>query len=112
MSPQKTGDFEFKLGRFGLMVFTFGISLLLLFSFIFLLRGSNKVASRFGLFALILVTLANLNMNADMALLGSRGFWFTRMRSILIRTISSAGKRLSAKQPRHSRATTRTMTAS
>ena len=35
MSPQKTGDFEFKLGKFGLMVFTFGISLLLLFSFIF-----------------------------------------------------------------------------
>jgi cell division protein FtsN len=35
MTSQKLGDFEFKLGKFGLMVFTFGISLLLLFSFIF-----------------------------------------------------------------------------
>ncbi len=35
MPSQKSGDFEFKLGKFGLMVFTFGISLLLLFSFIF-----------------------------------------------------------------------------
>lgn len=35
MPLQKSGDFEFKLGKFGLMVFTFGISLLLLFSFIF-----------------------------------------------------------------------------
>lgn len=35
MSPQKTRDFEFKLGKFGLIFFTFGISLLLLFSFIF-----------------------------------------------------------------------------
>jgi cell division protein FtsN len=35
MTSQKSGDFEFKLGKFGLMVFTFGISLLLLFSFIF-----------------------------------------------------------------------------
>ena len=35
MPSQKSRDFEFKLGKFGLMVFTFGISLLLLFSFIF-----------------------------------------------------------------------------
>ncbi|MEA3470131.1 MAG: SPOR domain-containing protein [Thermodesulfobacteriota bacterium] len=35
MPSQKSGDFEFKLGKFGLIVFTFGISLFLLFSFIF-----------------------------------------------------------------------------
>jgi len=48
---------------------------LMLFNFIFLLRNSTKVASRFALFALLFVTLANLNMNSDMALIGSRGFW-------------------------------------
>lgn len=42
MESRKTGDFEFKLGKFGLILFTFAVSLLLLFSFIFgVIVGKN-----------------------------------------------------------------------
>ena len=42
MESRKTGDFEFKLGKFGLVLFTFAVSLLLLFSFIFgVIVGKN-----------------------------------------------------------------------
>ena len=42
MQSRKSSDFEFKLGRFGLILFTFAVSLLLLFSFIFgVIVGKN-----------------------------------------------------------------------
>ncbi len=42
MESRKTGDFEFKLGKFGLVLFTLAVSLLLLFSFIFgVIVGKN-----------------------------------------------------------------------
>jgi len=42
MESRKSSDFEFKLGRFGLILFTFSMSLLLLFSFIFgVIVGKN-----------------------------------------------------------------------
>jgi len=42
MESRKTGDFEFKLGKFGLILFTFAVSLLLLFSFLFgVIVGKN-----------------------------------------------------------------------
>ncbi len=42
MKSRKTGDFEFKLGKFGLILFTFAVSLLLLSSFIFgVIVGKN-----------------------------------------------------------------------
>ena len=42
MSPRNSRDFEFKLGKLGLVLFTFGIALLLLFSFLFgVMVGKN-----------------------------------------------------------------------
>lgn len=42
MESRRTGDFEFKLGKFGLILFTFAVSLLLLASFIFgVIVGKN-----------------------------------------------------------------------
>lgn len=42
MESRKKGDFEFKLGKFGLVLFTFSLSLLMLFSFIFgVIVGKN-----------------------------------------------------------------------
>lgn len=45
------------------------------FNFLFLLLNKSFVARIFAVIALITVTAGNLNMNSDMALLGSRGFW-------------------------------------
>ncbi len=45
------------------------------FNFLFLLLNKSTVARVFATCALIAVTAGNLNMNSDMALLGSRGFW-------------------------------------
>lgn len=61
---------------------------LMLFAYIFLIRANAKVASRFGLFALIIVTLANLNMNSDMALIGARGFWREQYMPLFFLTLS------------------------
>jgi len=42
MESRRTGDFEFKLGKFGLILFTFAVSLLLVASFIFgVIVGKN-----------------------------------------------------------------------
>ena len=49
--------------------------LLMAFNFMFLLMGKNRIARGLALGALVAITCGNLNMNSDMALLGSRGFW-------------------------------------
>ncbi|MEN8189717.1 MAG: NrfD/PsrC family molybdoenzyme membrane anchor subunit [Thermodesulfobacteriota bacterium] len=61
---------------------------LMLFNMIYLLQGRQNIAFRFGLAALIFVTLANLNMNSDMALLGSRGFWREQYMPLFFLTLS------------------------
>jgi hypothetical protein len=40
-----------------------------------LIIGRNKSARVFGFIAFAMVIIGNLNMNSDMELLGSRGFW-------------------------------------
>ncbi|WP_051305410.1 NrfD/PsrC family molybdoenzyme membrane anchor subunit [Desulfogranum mediterraneum] len=45
------------------------------FNFLFLILHRASLARVFAIVALIAVTGGNLNMNSDMALLGSRGFW-------------------------------------
>ena len=49
--------------------------LLMIFNFLFLLLNKTKIARGLAIGALIAITCGNLNMNSDMALLGSRGFW-------------------------------------
>jgi len=49
--------------------------LLMICNFLFLLMNKTKVARGFAIGALIAIICGNLNMNSDMALLGSRGFW-------------------------------------
>jgi molybdopterin-containing oxidoreductase family membrane subunit len=47
----------------------------MIFNFISLLLKKEKRAKIFAIIAFIMVTMGNLNMNSDMALLGTRGFW-------------------------------------
>jgi molybdopterin-containing oxidoreductase family membrane subunit len=49
--------------------------LLMAFNFMYLLMGKNRIARGLALGALVAITGGNLNMNSDMALIGSRGFW-------------------------------------
>jgi molybdopterin-containing oxidoreductase family membrane subunit len=44
-------------------------------NFLLLMIGRNKIAKVFATIAFVMVTIGNLNMNSDMELLGSRGFW-------------------------------------
>ena len=44
-------------------------------NFLLLMIGRNKSARVFGFIAFAVVVIGNLNMNSDMELLGSRGFW-------------------------------------
>ncbi|MBM9537456.1 NrfD/PsrC family molybdoenzyme membrane anchor subunit [Desulfobulbus alkaliphilus] len=48
---------------------------LMVCNFLLLLIGRNKSAMAFAAVAFVAVTVGNLNMNTDMAILGSRGFW-------------------------------------
>jgi len=47
----------------------------MLFNFLSLLLKNEKKARLFAIIAFITVTMGNLNMKSDMALLGERGFW-------------------------------------
>lgn len=47
----------------------------MLFNFLALLVKNEKKARLFAIIALVTVTMGNLNMKSDMALLGERGFW-------------------------------------
>ncbi|WP_083907283.1 NrfD/PsrC family molybdoenzyme membrane anchor subunit [Desulfocapsa sulfexigens] len=47
----------------------------MLFNFLALLVKNEKMARFFAIIAFITVTMGNLNMKSDMALLGERGFW-------------------------------------
>jgi Ni/Fe-hydrogenase subunit HybB-like protein len=47
----------------------------MVFNFLALALKSNKMARLFAIIALVTVTMGNLNMNSDMAILGARGFW-------------------------------------
>lgn len=63
--------------------------LLMAFNFMFLLMGRGKTAWGFALGALIAITCGNLNMNSDMALLGSRGFWAENYMPLFFLTVST-----------------------
>ena len=47
----------------------------MVFNFLSLVLKKKQRAKVFAIIALVTVTMGNLNMNSDMALLGTRGFW-------------------------------------
>ena len=63
--------------------------LMMTFNFMFLLLGRGKIARVFAIGGLIAITCGNLNMNSDMALLGSRGFWAENYMPLFFLTIST-----------------------
>ena len=63
--------------------------LLMAFNFMFLLMGKNRIARGLALGALVVITGANLNMNSDMALLGSRSFWAENYMPIFFLNVST-----------------------
>ncbi len=63
--------------------------LLMAFNFMFLLMDRNSIARGLALGALIVITCGNLNMNSDMALLGSRGFWAENYMPLFFLTMST-----------------------
>lgn len=63
--------------------------LLMAFNFMFLLLKREKIARGLALGALVAITCGNLNMNSDMALLGSRGFWAENYMPLFFLTVST-----------------------
>ncbi len=63
--------------------------LFMILNFVSLLQGNEKRAKRFAIVAFVAVTLANLNMKADMSLIGARGFWAEHYMPIYFLTLSS-----------------------
>lgn len=69
LSPQPFSNIWWKVTIYCLFtVFT-------ICNFLLLMIGRKKSARVFATIAFVLVTIGNLNMNSDMELLGSRGFW-------------------------------------
>jgi Ni/Fe-hydrogenase subunit HybB-like protein len=68
-SPQPFSNIWWKATIYSLFTF-FTIC-----NFLLLIIGRNKSARVFGFIAFAMVIIGNLNMNSDMELLGSRGFW-------------------------------------
>lgn len=69
ISPNPNSNIWWKSSIYTLFI------LLMIFNFLFLLLRQKRIARGLGIGALIAITCGNLNMNSDMALLGSRGFW-------------------------------------
>ena len=69
LSPHPSSNIWWKSTVYSLFL------MFMIFNFISLLIKKEKHARIFAIIAFITVTLGNLNMNSDMALLGSRGFW-------------------------------------
>ncbi len=63
--------------------------ILMILNLVMLLKGKTKAASRFALFALIACLAANLNMKADMSVIGSRGFWKEQYMPIFFLTLAA-----------------------
>lgn len=69
LSPNPNSNIWWKSAIYTLYI------LLMIFNFLLLLLNKPKIARGLAIGALIAITCGNLNMNSDMALLGSRGFW-------------------------------------
>jgi molybdopterin-containing oxidoreductase family membrane subunit len=68
-SPQPFSNIWWKTTIYSLFM------VLMICNFLLLLVERKKSAMAFAILAFVMVTIGNLNMNSDMELLGSRGFW-------------------------------------
>ena len=68
-SPHPSSNIWWKTAIYSLYL------IFMLFNFLSLILKNEKRARIFAIIAFTTVTLGNLNMNSDMAILGTRGFW-------------------------------------
>ena len=61
----------------------------MLFNYLSLIVKKEKMARVFAIIALVAVTMGILNMNSDMAILGSRGFWSENYMPIYFLSLST-----------------------
>ena len=69
LSPQPSSNIWWKTAIYSLYL------IFMLFNLLCLLVKREKMARVFAIIALIAVAMGNLNMNSDMAIQGSKGFW-------------------------------------
>ncbi len=83
LSPHPTSNIWWKTAIYSLyMIF-------IVFDLLSLYVKKNKRARIFAILGLIAVTMGNLNMNSDMGILGSRGFWSENYMPLYILSIST-----------------------
>lgn len=88
LSPHQTSNIWWKTTIYSLFLIS------MVFNFMLLTINMKKRAKIFATIALVMVTLGNLNMNSDMELLGSRGFWsenYMPLYFISISTLTGCG---------------------
>jgi Ni/Fe-hydrogenase subunit HybB-like protein len=69
LSPQPSSNIWWKTAIYSLYL------IFMLFNFLSLIVKREKMARIFAVIALVTVAMGNLNMNSDMAIQGSKGFW-------------------------------------
>ncbi|MCF8057488.1 MAG: polysulfide reductase NrfD [Desulfocapsa sp.] len=69
LSPQPSSNIWWKTAIYSLYL------IFMLFNFLSLIVKKEKMARIFAIIALVTVAMGNLNMNSDMAIQGSKGFW-------------------------------------
>jgi len=69
LSPHPSSNIWWKTTIYSLYL------IFMVFNFLSLVLKKKQRAKIFAIIALVTVTMGNLNMNSDMALLGTRGFW-------------------------------------
>ena len=69
LSPHPSSNIWWKTAIYSLYL------IFMVFNFLALLLKDTKKARIFSIVTIVTVTMGNLNMNSDMAIMGSRGFW-------------------------------------
>ncbi|MEN8200114.1 MAG: NrfD/PsrC family molybdoenzyme membrane anchor subunit [Thermodesulfobacteriota bacterium] len=83
LSPHPSSNIWWKTTIYSLYL------IFMLFNFLSLVLKREKMARIFAIIALLTVTLGNLNMNSDMAILGSRGFWSENYMPLYVLSLST-----------------------
>ncbi|NDY41570.1 polysulfide reductase NrfD [Dissulfurirhabdus thermomarina] len=61
----------------------------MLVNLVLLLQGRTRAAARFGLLGLVACLAANLNLKADMSIIGARGFWREQYMPVFFLTLAA-----------------------
>lgn len=83
LSPHPASNIWWKTTIYSLFM------IFMVFNLLSLFMKNEKRARIFSIIALITVTLGNLNMNSDMAILGGRGFWSENYMPLYFLTLST-----------------------